>query len=127
MAIYLQSLPHRAPEAPAPKSAPAEVLELGQRLYARECARCHGDRGEGQGPYPALAGHRTVTMGPHTNLVRVIVSGGFPPTTAGNPRPYGMPSLLLGDDEVAAVASYVRSAWGNRAPAVSALDVRNLR
>ena len=66
-------------------------------------------------------------MGPHTNLVRVILNGGFPPTTAGNPRPYGMPSLLLGDDEVAAIASYVRSAWGHQAPAVTALEVRDLR
>jgi len=127
MAIYLQSLPHRAPAAASAKSAAPEVLELGQRLYARECARCHGDNGEGRSPYPALAGHRTVTMGPHTNLVRVIVSGGFPPSTVGNPRPYGMPSLLLEDDEIAAIASYVRSAWGNHAPAVSALDVRDLR
>jgi mono/diheme cytochrome c family protein len=38
-----------------------------------------------------------------------------------------MPSLLLGDDEVAAIASYVRSAWGHRAPAVTALEVRDLR
>ncbi len=127
MAIYLQSLPHRTPPSPAARQAAPETLELGQRLYARECARCHGERGEGQGPYPALVNHRTVTMGPHTNLVRVILSGGFPPTTAGNPRPYGMPSLLLDDHEIAAIASYVRSAWGHRAPAVTALEVRDLR
>jgi mono/diheme cytochrome c family protein len=127
MAIYLQSLPHREPAAPRARTASPEMLELGQRVYAQECARCHGERGEGQGPYPALVNHRTVTMGPHANLVRVIVSGGFPPTTAGNPRPYGMPSLLLDDAEIAAVASYVRSAWGHRAPAVTALEVRDLR
>lgn len=127
MAIYLQSLPRRAPAPASPRPATPEALELGQRLYARECARCHGERGEGQGPYPALVNHRTVTMGPHTNLVRVILNGGFPPTTSGNPRPYGMPSLLLGDDEVAAVASYVRNAWGHKAPAVTAIEVRDLR
>ena len=127
MAVYLRSLPHRAPTSPASKQATPEQLELGQRLYAQQCARCHGERGQGSGPYPALAGHRTVTMGPHTNLVRVIVSGGFPPTTAGNPRPYGMPSLALDDDEIAAIASYVRSAWGHAAPAVSAADVRRVR
>jgi mono/diheme cytochrome c family protein len=127
MAVYLRSLPHREPAAAALKQATPEALELGQQIYARQCAACHGDRGQGSGPYPALAGHRTVTMGPHTNLVRVIVSGGFPPTTVGNPRPYGMPSLALDDDEIAAVASYVRSAWGNAAPAVSAADVRRVR
>jgi mono/diheme cytochrome c family protein len=127
MAIYLRSLPQRTPAAPRERTAAPEALELGHRIYAQECARCHGEEGEGQGPYPALVHHRTVTMGPHTNLVRVIVSGGFPASTAGNPRPYGMPSLLLDDDEIAAVASYVRSAWGHRGPAVTALDVRDLR
>jgi len=33
----------------------------------------------------------------------------------------------LTDTEIAAVASFVRSAWGNQAPAVSALDVQRLR
>jgi len=127
MAIYLQTLPHLAPAPPRERTAKPETLELGQRLYARECARCHGERGEGKGPYPALVNHRTVTMGPHTNLVRVIVSGGFPPTTAGNPRPYGMPSLALDDEEIAALASYLRSAWGHKAPAVAAFEVRDLR
>jgi mono/diheme cytochrome c family protein len=123
MAIYLKSLPHRSPAPAASKKATPEALELGQRIYAQQCAMCHGERGQGRGPYPPLARHRTVTMGPHTNLVRVILSGGFPPTTTGNPRPYGMPSLALNDEEIAAVASYVRGAWGNAAPAVSALDV----
>lgn len=127
MATYLQSLPHRAAAAPPARNATPEALELGQRIYAHQCARCHGERGEGQGPYPALVNHRTVTMGSHINLVRVIVSGGFPPSTAGNPRPYGMPSLLLDDNEIAAVASYVRQAWGHNAPAVTALEVQNLR
>jgi mono/diheme cytochrome c family protein len=127
MAVYLQSLPHHAPEAPRERAAKPETLESGQRIYAQECARCHGERGEGKGPYPALVNHRAVTMGPHINLVRVIVSGGFPPSTAGNPRPYGMPSLLLDDEEIAAVASYVRSAWGHKAPAVTALEVQDLR
>lgn len=127
MALYLQSLPQRASDAPPAQRATPEQLELGERLYAQQCARCHGRHGEGRGPYAALAGARSVTMGPHTNLVRIIVSGGFPPTTAGNPRPYGMPSLALDDDEVAAVASYVRSAWGNRAPAVTRADVAALR
>lgn len=127
MALYLQSLPHRMPDAPPVQRATPEQRELGERLYAQQCARCHGKQGEGRGPYAALAGARTVTMGPHTNLVRVIVSGGFPPTTAGNPRPYGMPSLALDDDEIAAIATYVRSAWGNRAPAVTRADVAALR
>jgi len=63
------------------------------------------------------------------NLIHIIVNGGFPPTTPGDPRPYGMPPFgpSLKDDEIAVLASYVRSAWGNAAPAVSALDVLDAR
>ena len=42
--------------------------------------------------------------------------------TKGNPMPYGMPPFagLLSDNEVAAVVSYIRTAWGNRGSPVSA-------
>jgi mono/diheme cytochrome c family protein len=106
------------------------VLALGQRLYTDQCARCHGDNGEGAGAaYPPLKGNRTVTMDSSVNLVRVIVSGGFAPTTPGNPRPYGMPPFgqALSEAEIAAVASYVRSAWGNAAGVVQPLDVQKVR
>jgi len=63
------------------------------------------------------------------NLIHIVVNGGFPPTTAGNGRPYGMPPFgpSLKDEEIAVLASYVRNAWGNSAPAVSTLDVLNAR
>jgi len=68
-------------------------------------------------------------MGSSANLVKVILHGGFPATTAGDPRPYGMPPFgqSLTDAEIAALASFVRSAWGNDAPAVSAFDVNRVR
>ena len=55
--------------------------------------------------------------------------GGFPPGTAGNPMPYGMPPFgqALSDDEVAAVVTYIRTSWGNRGSAVSAADANALR
>jgi hypothetical protein len=75
--------------------------------------------GEGSGfAYPALAGHRSATMPSSTNLVKVILSGGFPPTTGGNPRPYGMPPFgqSLTNAEIAALASFVRGSWGTTRP-----------
>jgi mono/diheme cytochrome c family protein len=59
----------------------------------------------------------------------MILHGGFAPSTAGNPRPLGMPPFLqkLDDTEVAAVATYVRSAWGNRAAAVDPVEAWRLR
>jgi mono/diheme cytochrome c family protein len=79
--------------------------------------------------YPALAGNRAVTMEPPVNVVRIAAHGGFPPATAGNPRPFGMPPFTqaLDDAELAAVLSFVRNAWGNRASALSAPDVSRYR
>ena len=52
----------------------------------------------------------------------MVLNGGFPPGTVGNPMPYGMPPFAqpLSDDEVAAVVTYIRTSWGNRGSAVSA-------
>jgi len=54
IAAYLQSLP-----APADNGkGDGRLLELGQHLYERDCAECHGKHGEGDGKrfYPRLAG-----------------------------------------------------------------------
>jgi len=78
---------------------------------------------------PALAGNRAVTMASAANVMRMVLGGGFAPATAGNPRPLGMPpfATVLGDEDIAAVVSYVRSAWGHQAGSVSAYDVNQQR
>jgi mono/diheme cytochrome c family protein len=129
MANYLQSLPptHDRDDA---TPAPGPPSERGSRLYHDHCAACHGDGGDGvAGAYPALAGSRAVTMRSTANLVHVVLEGGFPPTTAGNPRPFGMPPFanVLHDDDVAELLTFVRASWGNRASSVSALDVGRAR
>jgi len=130
MATYLQSLPPPVEESdPAPAAAPAASAR-GAALYKDHCIACHGERGEGvPGAYPALAGSRSVTMRSTANLVHIVLEGGFPPSTAGNPRPFGMPPFapVLQDADVAELLSFVRSSWGNRAAPVSALDVARAR
>jgi mono/diheme cytochrome c family protein len=129
MADYLRSLkPMVSRAAVAASSRPSSGD--GAKLYKQHCAGCHGESGEGvAGIYPALAGNRAVTMASPANLVRVVMEGGFAPSTPGNPRPFGMPPFagVLGDEETAAVLSHVRSAWGNAAAPVSAFDVARLR
>ncbi|HET7863912.1 MAG TPA: cytochrome c [Burkholderiaceae bacterium] len=127
VALYLQDLP-AAPAAGSAGAAPAEQMALGAQLYTRHCADCHGARGEGvPGAYPPLAGNPSVQQATPTNLIQVVLHGGFAPATAGNPRPYGMPPTPLQDAEIAALLSYVRQSWGGSAAAVSALDVVKLR
>ena len=76
----------------------------------------------------------TVSKGLHidvkvANLLQTVLYGGFNAATAGHPRPYGMPpfTLTLGDADIAALLSYIRTRWGNQAPEVSPLDVHTLR
>ena len=126
MSLYLRSLPQQPRERPEPPRPDPARRALGAKLYEQHCAACHGLQGEGvAGIYPALAGNRTVTMGPSTNLLRVMLRGGFAPATAANPRPFGMPPFAgaLDERELAAIASHVRNAWGNRAGDVTPLDV----
>ena len=62
---------------------------------------------------------QSIQMESAVNPIRMVLNGGYPPGTAGNPRPYGMPPFAqrLSDDEVAAVVTYIRAAWGNRGDA----------
>jgi mono/diheme cytochrome c family protein len=130
MALYLQSLPQSAPEPVRGPRAGRAMAERGAQVYRDRCAACHGDHGEGvRDAYPPLAGNRAVTLPVTANLVQVVLHGGFPPSTSGNPRPFGMPpfATVLSDADVAAVLSHIRSAWGNDAPAVSELAVAQQR
>lgn len=131
MAAYL-AVPSKASGPSAVRSVESsmpgrgEQVRVGGQIYARHCLSCHGERGEGVlGAYPALAGNRAVLMGDTGNLVRVVLGGGYGPSTESHPRPHGMPPfrLVLRDDEVAAVLSYVRQAWGNSAAPLESLDV----
>jgi mono/diheme cytochrome c family protein len=132
MAVFLQALPEH-PSQIERQQAPATRTRLsseGGRLYEAHCASCHGVSGQGvPGAYPALAGNRAVTLPVTANLVQVVLHGGYPPATQGNPRPYGMPAFVmeLSDTEIASVLSHIRGSWGNQAPEVTALDVNQAR
>ena len=110
------------------------LFNRGAELFTQHCATCHGEQGqgmkvEGNVALPALAGNRAITMPNATNLVRIILAGGYAPSTAGNPRPFGMPPFVhvLNDTDIAAVTTYIRNAWGNQADGLTAADVVQLR
>jgi mono/diheme cytochrome c family protein len=134
MAVYLKSLGQGNPPPPATTTAQkAEgslLLTLGKTIYDARCATCHGPNGLGKPPdYPPLAQNQSIEMSSAVNAIRVVLNGGYPPDTAGNPRPYGMPPFAqaLTDDQVAAVVSYIRTAWGNRGAPVTAAEANALR
>ena len=64
-----------------------------------------------------------------TNLVQIVLYGGYAPATQGNPRPFGMPPfvLQLSNKDTADILTFIRSNWGNTAPAVTELEVNQAR
>jgi mono/diheme cytochrome c family protein len=131
IASYLHSLPARPLAAPetSPFNAAAMVAQ-GEKVYAQHCADCHGRDGAGKaGIYPALDGNSSVTEPSGINAIRVVLLGGFAPSTVARPRPYSMPPFAqqLSDDEVSAVVSYIRRSWSNKAGVVRPEEVGKYR
>jgi mono/diheme cytochrome c family protein len=135
MAVYLKSLPADQGPASDPAEAPAradisQAYSEGRRIYAARCAGCHGAEGRGKLPhYPPLARNQSIGMGSAVNPIRIVLNGGYPPGTRRNPMPYGMPPFAqdLNDHEIAAVVTFIRTAWGNRGAPVNAREVNQLR
>jgi len=136
MAVYLKSLPGHANEVDnsPPSKYVAEqaqrLMPLGKKIYEAQCAECHAIDGRGKPPnFPPLAGNPSIQMHSAVNPIRMVLNGGYPPGTKLNPQPYGMPPFaqLLSDEEVAAVVTYIRGAWGNYGTPVSDREVNALR
>jgi mono/diheme cytochrome c family protein len=134
MAVYLKGIAEASSPPPASSALPntesSLLISLGKTVYDKNCASCHGTQGEGKPPHwPPLANNQSIEMQLAVNPIRMVLNGGYPPGTKGNPMPYGMPPFagLLSDNEVAAVVSYIRTAWGNRGTPVSAREANELR
>lgn len=129
IAVYLKSLPatknHETPNRP-----PAGVAEAGGAIYVDTCSACHGERGQGvPAMFPPLKGSSIVQGADATTVIRLILNGGHAVATDQRPTAVSMPSFgwKLSDKEVAAVATYVRTAWGNQGSPVSASKVQGVR
>jgi mono/diheme cytochrome c family protein len=126
MVAYLRSVTPKADQKTETVSAPSAPHSTGAELYVTNCASCHRLDGRGvPGRIPALANDGAVlTEGPQ-NVIRVIL-GGLESSHGMSP----MPAIGdgLSDNEVAEIANYVRTSWGNQAPAnAQAGTVGNLR
>ena len=98
--------------------AGAAFAEDGSSLFAENCAACHQAKGEGvAGAFPALAGNKFV-QGDPKGPAYVLTHGRG-----------GMPNFSedLNDRQMAAILSYVRSAWGNKAGQLDATMVASVR
>ncbi len=118
-----------AAAAPAPAAAVASAPTVGGPQIFQRCAVCHQATGLGiPGSFPPLAGSEWATAANAAVPIRVVLHGlQGPVTVKGQKFNSAMPAYgtnqPLSDAEVAAVLTYVRSAWGNAASAVTAEQV----
>ncbi|HSA70285.1 MAG TPA: cytochrome c oxidase subunit II [Burkholderiales bacterium] len=113
-----------AAAAPADESKPlplAELVSRGEKIYAANCIACHQATGQGTPAMkaPALAGNKLVT-GADQEPIDTVLNGR--PNTAMQPF-----KQQLSDAEIAAVVTYVRNSWGNRASEVQPAEVKARR
>ena len=124
MAVYLKAQSEKKASEPLLHSGPPEgltatMMKSGAKVYKDHCESCHQPNGEGvPRVYPPLSNNQAITMRTPINAIRIVLNGGFPPSTEGNPRPYGMPPFYqdLNDEQVASVVTFIRQSWGNNAP-----------
>lgn len=115
-------------------AAPVGAQELGPAVYADHCLTCHQADGGGVpflqpplGPPEAMDGPSLV-VGPVAPLVEFLLLGSAARGQAAGAWGNDMPGFeYLSDDELAAVATYIRSNFGNDAGPVAPADVADGR
>ena len=108
----------QAPASSAAAAVAAAAPADGKALFMKNCAACHQATGKGiPGAFPALAGNKFV-IGDHADVATVLLKGRG-----------GMPDFSenISDADMAAILTYVRASWGNKADALTEAEVLKLR
>jgi mono/diheme cytochrome c family protein len=98
----------------------------GKKTYDRVCSGCHMPDAKGIANFsPALSGSKLV-LGPSNKLIRVMLKGSAElKNYPGHSNSSGMPPQAdLKDRRIANLLTYIRSNFGNKAPAITADEVK---
>ncbi len=106
----------------------------GAEVYGREghCITCHQQNGDGlvAAQFPPLAGSEWVTGSPE-RLAKVVLRGVAGPIEVKGVKYAGNVPMIsfkfLTDEEIAAVLTYIRNAFGNEASVVNEATIRAIR
>jgi mono/diheme cytochrome c family protein len=121
---YLKSLPANQPTATVAGAA------TNDKAYLQQCAACHLPDGKGHAPYIAPLAANPAVMDPDpSSLINITLNGSSRVVVDGMPDAYRMPQfrVLLKDDEIADIVSFIRGSWGNKAAPVTADQVGKIR
>ena len=125
MAEYLQAIPPES-RLRTGRPVPDPTKQQGATLYLDNCSGCHQSRGRGiPGIFPPLAGNGVVLAPAPADILKVVL-GGIP--AQGRYIPMPSFSNRLNDKDIADLANYIRTSWGNTAaPNATAVAVAKLR
>ena len=129
IAIYLKDLPEGVREPKVARPPPSQMA-AGEKLYNGACIACHEKDGSGAPRiYPPLPGNANLQSADALSTLRVILDGAQTVTTPRAPNTGSMPAYAakMTDQEIADVTNYIRNAWGNAAPLVTADEVAKAR
>jgi mono/diheme cytochrome c family protein len=129
IATYLKDLPAGAPE-PSVSAPSSDQMASGEKLYKGSCIACHELDGSGTPRiYPPLPGNANLQSANPASAIKIVLDGAETITTKRAPNTGSMPPYAdkMSDQQVADLVTYIRNAWGNSAPSVTADEVAKLR
>jgi cbb3-type cytochrome c oxidase subunit III len=129
LAVGAIALPNGTAAAQGTALKPPAATRTGAQIFSSTCAACHQAKGEGTDTYPPLAGSEWV-QGDESRVVRIILHGLIGDVEVqGQVYNGAMPAWgpSLNDAEIAAVATYIRSSFGNKALPITAETVAKAR
>jgi len=111
---------------------PEKLIVLGKVLYQTHCLKCHLDDGRGRPGKPPLAQSEWVVGAEASpeRLARILLYGlNGPISVNGTEFDNAMPAWRdkLRDHEIAAVLSFIRQEWGNKAPVIEPETINAVR
>lgn len=117
--FYLKSLP--AKDHNEPQKISVAERKLGEHVYSIHCATCHLPTGLVNEKGPPVANSAIVLAANPASLINVILYGAEVPEPKPEHAWESMEGfeLKLDDEEVAALANYMRTAWGHNASRVT--------
>ena len=120
IAVYLKTIPPKAKYKLAALQSTGSSI-AGEQVYLTNCASCHQPNGHGlAGAIPTLADNGAVAAQGPENVIRAI-EGGLPAQDTYGPMP-GFATVLT-PQQIADVTNYVRTSWGNKAPATATAEM----
>jgi mono/diheme cytochrome c family protein len=109
-------------------------MATGRQKYVNLCANCHGTKGEGMSRFAPPLKKSEWVIGEKEKLAMILLHGMEGPIVV-NGKDYGIPDILpsmpsfstLQNEDIAAIATYIRNSWGNSGDMIKSNIIGRIR